>query len=138
VSQQALLEPHILQQIRDDKDLIAVDRVVAGSLGAGDLRQIDTHPGLEPLPVAVGQGDCGNGCSQQPARHPGDAVEALARRGIEQPKIAQGVKARLLVLDNFTLHLEMPSPTSAVPIPLPARVMPMSGMKPALRCVLTE
>ncbi len=44
-SQQALLEPPILKQVRDDKDLIAVDRVVARSLGAGDLRQIDTEPG---------------------------------------------------------------------------------------------
>jgi hypothetical protein len=81
-----------------------MDRIVARRLGARDFREIDAEPRLEPLAIMIGQRNGRNRCAEQPGGEPGDPVEALARRCIEQPKIAQSVLPGLLVFDNETVH----------------------------------
>ena len=89
--ERVVAEPHVLGGVRDDHRLIRQDGVPAEGDGAGRLGRGQPARRLEPLAVGVDQGEEGHRDPHDERQQPGDAVEPLLRRGVEE---VEGMQCR--------------------------------------------
>ena len=98
--ERVVAEPLVLGGVRDDHRLVGQDGVPAEGDGPGRLGRGQAAGGLEPLAVGVHQADVGHRDPQDERQEPGDAVEPLLRRRVEQVQGVQLVKAFGVVLGD--------------------------------------
>jgi hypothetical protein len=74
----AVAEAVVPQKVGHNQHVTRFRHLCAGRLFPRDLPVVDANPRLEPLTVAIGQGNRRNRQPEELAGHPGDAIEALA------------------------------------------------------------
>nr|WP_211246118.1 hypothetical protein [Cereibacter changlensis] len=95
----------VRQQVVDHDRRPCLGHLGAGGPVARDAQMLDPDPRLEPLPVPVGQRDGGDRQAEDLAGHPGDAVEALAGGGVQQPELLEGIEPRVFCLFDHEILL---------------------------------
>ena len=86
-------ETWIPGRILHHEDLFAEDGMATEGDVAWSLLRIQTTAGLEPLPFLIHQGDERDGHLEHVARHPGNAIETLLRRAIQNGETAQAIES---------------------------------------------
>jgi len=97
-------EADVGARVVDLEDIVAADGVGAEGEGPRGLRGVQALPRLEPLAVLIDQAHEGDGDVEQPLRHPGDPVEALLGRSVEQAGCPQRTKPAHLFHRHVGVH----------------------------------
>ncbi len=91
-------EARVRAGVFDHHDIGLPDGVVAEGEVARRAADIDAHPGLEPLPVAVDEADQGNGHAQDLGSQLRQVIEGLFGGGVENTVASQGRQPAFLVI----------------------------------------
>jgi hypothetical protein len=88
-----VVEERVLQRVAHDQRRVAVDRVRAERGAAGPFGGVEPDAGLEPLPVAIDEGDQDGRRLNGDLGQPGDPVERFLGRAVEDIVAVEGIRA---------------------------------------------